>query len=1167
MALRPRKGMMSGPSMALPPSDTKTTAMPGMMYAGGTPNFDERTGQPIGTTKGGPTKQAPIRQEEPAPASEPKTEMTFTFVEGKERGGAAQDYLYGQEGEVQQLTVDELRDYFESDKVNRLPEVFGTFDNYLAYMTEREQLIQSGDYDVGNWSEADAGFTEDQEMILEGDADLTIDPSDPGQNLENLRRQQTSTQQGAYNNWINSEANQALLQKYGVNPVVYSNSGDKFQWNGSAYVKTVNEDHAGLADFVKMGITTAIGIMSGGALAPALGGIGSAVVSNALTQAITTGSIDPEQLLQTAATAGLGQAVSQIIGPEIESALGGIDLSEITGIEEVDNVLNAMGQTAIRQAVFDGELDMDQIISSGLFAGAQELANFILEPIQQFIAENTTASPEAMEELARRQAELRDGLNQEAFEEITSNMNDTLNTAIAEQQNAAIANQLRDLSGNLQSIYEEAYAVSPQPSGPSVEDFMANSVDDADSELADTTADLITDTTAETEPMRSLMYADDTIVPADRVEEILDGSTVVTTLDGSGDYEYGPMEVGDTYLAYHTQHTDDSGIEYTLIRGSNGRLYVSDGTNLVEYQGASDLTHNGAQISWLDSHLVSGGQLPAGTNNSRFIAYMQAGDGSSLSNRIADEAIQNMEAGWQDVNNPTLESSMAQETPDTPLDLEVEVDPFEYEEEPELIPEPPPEPEPEIEPVEQQEQEQTPGEDGTASPSPDPTQQLDPSFAPAPTPAPEPEPERTPQEEAPITTGMFEEYFPEPAPASASDSALLSGASPADASASASSASTAASSASGTATGTTPESSAPATTGVGAGSGAGVPAGEAYEQGSMIGDARALIEQALLNGATPEYLQENFPQYSDIITEVSSQLGTVPTQQPSVTAEDVEGIVSRAVEAIPEGMTPEQVSGVVNEAIGNIEFPEGMTASEVSGIVDNAIANIQFPEGLSAEDVNNIVENAIFGIDFPESATIEDVNQAITEAGFATSEDVEAGQAAATEERRNLQQAIIGAQGDIERLDESTRQQFEEFGGTVNELFSDVNVDIEALQAGQISQAEAQQAFQQSTEEQFGELGGQIGELGTQLGGLASDVSGIGRGLEGLGEGVAGLGEGLGAGLLGLAAQQAILPAQFAAVQPIDPVDFEDFYRRLTRRKIADPLRIGMFTGGARSVG
>ena len=194
------------------------------VYAGGTPNFDERTGQPTtdssvetGPVKGDPVKQAPI------------VTQTFTLIEGREKGDRDfQNYLYGQEGEPRQVTVNELRDYFESDDVNRLREMFGTFDNYLAYMTEREQLLQSGDLTIGNWSEADAGLTEDQEMILEGDADLTIDPSDPGQNLENLIGQQRGARVAGYQNWLNSEANQALLQKYGVQSTVYSESGDKF---------------------------------------------------------------------------------------------------------------------------------------------------------------------------------------------------------------------------------------------------------------------------------------------------------------------------------------------------------------------------------------------------------------------------------------------------------------------------------------------------------------------------------------------------------------------------------------------------------------------------------------------------------------------------------------------------------------------------------------------------------------------------------------------------------------------------------------------------------------------------------------------------------------------------------------------------------------------------
>ncbi len=293
----------------------------------------ENEGMLTGGVKGEPTKQAPIVPDEPPTATTPQT---FTFVEGREKGdGDFQNYLYGQTGEVQQVTVDELRDYFESDDVNRLREMFGTFDNYLAYMTEREQLIQSGDYDTGNWSEADAGFSEDQEMILEGDADLTIDPSDPGQNLENLRRQQTSTQQGAYRNWLNSEANQALLQKYGVQSTVYSGSGDKFQWNGSAYVKVEEVSNPGVTDFAKSGIlaamtyymgagltdflssstlTTASGqTIAGPGLSSSLATGASSGISNAAMQLVATGNVDFGEALESAITAGLGaEALRQI---------------------------------------------------------------------------------------------------------------------------------------------------------------------------------------------------------------------------------------------------------------------------------------------------------------------------------------------------------------------------------------------------------------------------------------------------------------------------------------------------------------------------------------------------------------------------------------------------------------------------------------------------------------------------------------------------------------------------------------------------------------------------------------------------------------------------------------------------------------------------------------
>ena len=66
--------------------------------------------------------------------------------------------------------------------------------------------------------------------------------------------------------------------------------------------------------------------------------------------------------------AGIGQALNNVIGPAQQSeAMGGIDLSEITGIEVVDDALRAMANSAIQQAVVNGDVNIDQIFTAGLF--------------------------------------------------------------------------------------------------------------------------------------------------------------------------------------------------------------------------------------------------------------------------------------------------------------------------------------------------------------------------------------------------------------------------------------------------------------------------------------------------------------------------------------------------------------------------------------------------------------------------------------------------------------------------------------------------------------------------------------------------------------------------------------------------------------------------------
>ena len=248
--------------------------------------------------------------------------QTFTFFEGAEEGKGNPNYLYEQRGRNDEATVADLESYFNAEKSNRLRESFGTFDNYLSYMTEREQLIQSGQYDVGNWAEADAGFTEDQQMIFEGDADLTIDASDPGQSLTNLRRQQSGAQGAGYENWVNSDANQALLQKYGVNDTVYSQTGDKFRWNGSAYVKTQDEDKVTMGDYAKMAMGVAVGAFAGPALGNALTGATTGATTGAATGA-ATGATTSGAFLQGAINSTIGSAISQGI------ATGSVDARQL----------------------------------------------------------------------------------------------------------------------------------------------------------------------------------------------------------------------------------------------------------------------------------------------------------------------------------------------------------------------------------------------------------------------------------------------------------------------------------------------------------------------------------------------------------------------------------------------------------------------------------------------------------------------------------------------------------------------------------------------------------------------------------------------------------------------------------------------------------------------
>ena len=289
----------------------------------------------------------------------------FTFIEGRERPkGHAQSNLYEQTTDPEQVGVEELRSYFnDPQKTNRLPEVFGTFDNYLAYMNEREELLRSGNYDIGNWSESLEGVTTEQQLILAGE-DIYRDVT-TGQDAGTAKRFKRDAQEDAYTRWINSDVNQALMEKYGVAPTVYSDSGDKFQWNGTAYVKTEDVENVKGTDYFKAAVLAGIGyglgtwasqlIPTGGAAATSAATTGATGATGAAGAAGATGGAAGTAAGATAGTA----ATATTAGTFLQGATQGVISS------------------AFSQGASTGSIDGSKLLTAGILGGIGGVAKGI----------------------------------------------------------------------------------------------------------------------------------------------------------------------------------------------------------------------------------------------------------------------------------------------------------------------------------------------------------------------------------------------------------------------------------------------------------------------------------------------------------------------------------------------------------------------------------------------------------------------------------------------------------------------------------------------------------------------------------------------------------------------------------------------------------------------
>lgn len=258
-------------------------------------------------------------------------------------------------------TVEQLQAQYQDDPY--LQSTFGSFDNYISYMGEANDMLGAQDW----WNNTGIDKRTRSQIIREGD-DLGMSPGQQT-DINDLRQSNYNARQSGYNSWLNSEENQALMQQYGIEPTIVDEKGDTYTWTGNGYMRTnINEDsRLGFNDVVKAGIVGTIGAGLGGAAGTALGGslgLGSTASGmlsgglGGLTTGALNGDITAEGIISGALIGGLnpgGMLATDAMGFGPNSFVGGF-------IEGGTNSLIAGG-------IQNGELDFDNALKAGLLNG------------------------------------------------------------------------------------------------------------------------------------------------------------------------------------------------------------------------------------------------------------------------------------------------------------------------------------------------------------------------------------------------------------------------------------------------------------------------------------------------------------------------------------------------------------------------------------------------------------------------------------------------------------------------------------------------------------------------------------------------------------------------------------------------------------------------------
>lgn len=180
---------------------------------------------------------------------------SYTVITSRAKGGANNPFggsaTSNTTSQLVEMTEQELRQEFKDS--GQLQDQFGSFENYMGYIKDSQEWVQSADWMLANpeYRPSDIEF-----LVLRGE-DIRLGPDQREQTEQKIISDRQNARQSGYQQWMNEGAD--ILQKWGIQDTIYNDDGDQFKWTGSGYQKTIKvDDHADFGDYFKAVMTSVV---------------------------------------------------------------------------------------------------------------------------------------------------------------------------------------------------------------------------------------------------------------------------------------------------------------------------------------------------------------------------------------------------------------------------------------------------------------------------------------------------------------------------------------------------------------------------------------------------------------------------------------------------------------------------------------------------------------------------------------------------------------------------------------------------------------------------------------------------------------------------------------------------------------------------------------------